>query len=808
MLRIPGITAVLLSATLVLAACESSEERAQKHYESGLALMEQGDVARAEVEFRNVFKLNPRHKDARLAYARTQRDAGKTRGAFKQYLTLVEFYPENLEGRIELARMAMLNRNWEEGERHGRAAFDLAPDNPEVLAIIAALDFVQARRDSNEPEARKQAEYLKGVLQENPQDGVARRIVVEHLVNRQEFDQALIQLNQGIEFEPDSFELLMARLQVQYELEQNDGVEASLKDMVAKFPENADLQRTLIAWYLERQDLEGAEAFLRDLANRPDAEPAAKIVVVQFLTETQGPEAARAELNRLVETEEENLVYRALLASMDFEQGKQDEAIAELEKVLDENEPSDDRRNSQILLARMLLQTNNPVGARSLVEEILTEDSGHVAALKLQAAWLIDEDKPSEAIVALRTALAGAPNDASIMTLMGQAHEREGARELAGERYALAVDVSGAAPAESLRYASFLMADDRIESAQSVIQEALNKAPQNIDLLRNMAMIYIAQQDWNRATRIVWSLRAMETEQATSVANGIEAEVLSRQERTEDTISFLKDMLSEDSGNTGALAALVETQVRDGQLDEATALLEEQLTARPNDPSLRFLRAGLYFLEDDRARAEEEYKKLLEQFPGNDRVLRTYYSLLIAEGRDAEAGALVDKVIAERPDASSALLLKAERLEKAQDFEGAIAIYEDLYAKNSNSVILANNLASLITTHRTDPESLERGFAIASRLRGSTFPPLQDTYGWIEYRRGNYEEALTYLEPAAAGLPEDPLVQYHLGMTYLALERTEDARETLTRALEIAGDMPLPQFDVAREALSKLPAPE
>ena len=808
MLRIPGITAALLSATLFLAACESSEERAQKHYESGMSLLEQGDVARAEVEFRNVFKLNPRHKEARLAYARTQSDAGKIRGAFKQYLTLVEFYPENLEGRIELARMAMLNRDWEEGERHGRAAYELAPDNADVLALIAALDFVKARRDSNEPEARKQAEILKDVLETNPEDGIARRIVVEHLVNRQEFDQALVQLNQGIEFEPDSFELLMARLQVQYELGDNEGVEASLKEMVSKFPENIDLQRTLIAWYLERNDLEGAEAFLRELANRPDAEPAAKIVVVQFLTETQGPEAARAELARLVESEEENLVYRALLASMDFEEGKQDEAIAELEQVLEQNEPSDDRRNSQILLARMLIQTNNPVGARSLVEEILAEDSGHVAALKMQAAWLIDEDKPSEAIVALRTALAGAPNDASIMTLMGQAHEREGARELAGERYALAVDVSGAAPAESLRYASVLMADNRIESAQSVIQEAVNKAPQNIELLRNMAMIYIAQQDWNRATRIVWSLRALETDQATNVANGIEAEVLSRQERTEDTISFLKDMLSEDTGNTGALAALVETQVRDGQLDEATALLEEQLVARPNDPSLRFLRAGLYFLEDDRARAEEEYKKLLEEFPGNDRVLRTYYSLLIAEGRDAEAGELVDKVIAQRPDASSALLLKAERLEKAQDFEGAIAIYEDLYAKNSSSVILANNLASLITTHRTDPESLERGFAIASRLKGTTFPPLQDTYGWIEYRRGNYEEALAYLEPAAAGLPEDPLVQFHLGMTYAALERTQEARETLTRALEIAGDRPLPQFDVARETLEKLPAPE
>jgi Flp pilus assembly protein TadD len=84
-------------------------------------------------------------------------------------------------------------------------------------------------------------------------------------------------------------------------------------------------------------------------------------------------------------------------------------------------------------------------------------------------------------------------------------------------------------------------------------------------------------------------------------------------------------------------------------------------------------------------------------------------------------------------------------------------------------------------------------------------PAFQDTYGWIEYRRGNLEEAVTYLEPAAAGLPEDALVQYHLGMTYAGLNRPEDARRQLTRALEIAGDSPLPQFQTARETLASLP---
>lgn len=805
-LRIPGLTAVLLSGTLFLSACESSEERAERYYESGLALLEQGDVARAEVEFRNVFKIAPEHKEARLAYARTQRDSGKTRGAFKQYLTLIEFYPENLEGRTELAKIAILSQDWEAAERHGRAAFELAPDDSAVKKIVAALDYAKARRESDTREAAVQAEILKDVLSVDPSDAIARRLVVEHLISLGDLQAALPLLNEGLVYEPDSYELLTAKLQVQYQISDDVGVETSLKTMVAKFPEDEDLQRSLIAWYLERKDLDGAEAFLRELADAPDAENAAKLVVVKFLSETRGEDTAREELNRLIETEEENLVFRALLASVDYEQGNKDQAIQNLESLLVGAEANEDTRNAKVLLARMLVETGNPVGARALVEEILSEDGGNVSALKMQAAWLIDEDKPGQAIIGLRTALVEAPTDPDIMTLMAKAHERSGARELAGERYALAVDVADAAPAESLRYAAFLVADKRMEAAESVLQEALNKAPTNLELLQNMAALQITKQEWNRATRIVWTLRSIGTTEAVASANGIEAEILSRQQRTEETIDFLKGMLETNGDDTGALAALIETQVRAGQLDEATKTLEAQLAQKPNDPTLRFLRAGLYFLSDDRLRAEEEYKKLLQEQPGNERVLRTYYSLLIAEGRDAEAGELVDRVIRQDPNAGSAFLLKAERLEKNGDFEGAIEIYEDLYEKNSGSLILANNLASLITAHRDDEESLERGYAIASRLRGTKFPPLQDTYGWIQYRRGNFEEAVKYLEPAVAGLPEDPVVQYHLGMTYVALERNAEAIVTLKRALDIAGDLPLPQFDKAREVLAELEA--
>ena len=181
------------------------------------------------------------------------------------------------------------------------------------------------------------------------------------------------------------------------------------------------------------------------------------------------------------------------------------------------------------------------------------------------------------------------------------------------------------------------------------------------------------------------------------------------------------------------------------------------------------------------------------------------YVLLRRTGQTDAAREVLAKALADNPDAPRLLLYKASDLEQEGDIEGAIAIYENLYALNSSNVTIANNLASLLSTFRDDEATLERAAAVARRLRDTDIPPFQDTYGWIAYRQGNFEEALTYLEPAAAALTDNALVQYHLGMTYVALERPEDARAALTRALEVAGEnSTLPQMKIAQETLATL----
>ena len=66
------------------------------------------------------------------------------------------------------------------------------------------------------------------------------------------------------------------------------------------------------------------------------------------------------------------------------------------------------------------------------------------------------------------------------------------------------------------------------------------------------------------------------------------------------------------------------------------------------------------------------------------------------------------------------------------------------------------------------------------------------------------DEAVQHLEPGAAGLPEDPLAQFHLGMTYAALDRPDEAIEALNRAIALSPNDERPQFEEARKKIEEL----
>jgi predicted Zn-dependent protease len=493
-------------------------------------------------------------------------------------------------------------------------------------------------------------------------------------------------------------------------------------------------------------------------------------------------------------------------ASLDFTSGRKDEAIASLQAIIKAAAVSDQTRSLKAVLARMLDTTGNPVGARALVEEILAEDPTNVAALKARGGWLIEEDKPGDAIVDLRSALDQSPRDTEILALMAAAFERDGSPDLAGDQLAKAVDISGAAPTESLRYAQFLMRNNKVQVVEIVLTNARKATPNNPDILRAQVQYYGEQKQWPQAQEAIDAFKALNLPNTETEAQQMQAAVLAGQDRIDESVKLLETLAPQEGQNNIALMTILQTQIKAGKTAEARAYLDEVLAKTPKDRTLRFLSANLDQVTGNTAAAEATYRSLITEKPDDDQSALQLYALLQAANRTDEATTVLQSALAAAPQSRSLRWIEAGMLEAAGKVDEAIAVYEALYAENSSDTVVANNLASLITAKRDDPASLARAKAIAQRLRGLDVPAFQDTYGWIALRNGNLDEALSHLEPAAKGLPEDALTQFHLGVTYDKLGRGADAIRQFELALSLAGATVPDQMAQAQADLDRLKA--
>jgi Flp pilus assembly protein TadD len=132
-------------------------------------------------------------------------------------------------------------------------------------------------------------------------------------------------------------------------------------------------------------------------------------------------------------------------------------------------------------------------------------------------------------------------------------------------------------------------------------------------------------------------------------------------------------------------------------------------------------------------------------------------------------------------------------------FDEAIAVYERGLKLHPESRVLANNLAMLLVTHRSDQASLGRAEEVARQLDGAEDAPFLDTLGWVRYHLGAHEAAVALLRRAADKAPDSAEIRYHLGMAQLKAGDRSGARASLESALAAN-----PRFDGAEAARTAL----
>ncbi|MEE4120035.1 MAG: tetratricopeptide repeat protein, partial [Paracoccaceae bacterium] len=761
---------------------------------------------------------NGQHVEARANFAAMLRREGDIEGSYSQYLRLAEQRPDHVEALTALSEMALTGQFWDEARRHGARVLELAPDDPatEVIAVnLAYLDAVETEDAVALEGAQARAEAL---LQADPDNLLLQRLVLDGLVREGANEEAFALLERALATHPADRLLHDVRVQVLVRLDRGDDVLAALREMMDLFPEDESLPPTILQAHLARGEIELARQLLQDVAegaaNDTRRRHEALQALVRFQLEYDGPEAAIAELDRIIASEreagQEVATFRILRAGLQFDQGQTGDAIDALRALLEEEGLAPGTAgNARVALARMLIVQGDSAAARELVEQAVAEDTGQIEALKMLAAWLIEEDRADVAISRLRTALDLEPDDTEALTLMADAHARNGNRDLSRDFLSRAVEASGAAPAETIRYARVLLEDDRGLFAEELVIDALRGAPGNPELLVLLGDIYLRMEDWSRAEQVERTLRNGDAA-SVALADRLRTAILAAQGQTEAALAYLEALAtSGEGGDLGTRIAVIRARLATGDAAGALSYVRDLLADDPDNVALRMALAAVHTGSQQYSEAEAVYRDLAAEVPELQEAWIGLIRSLTVQGRAEEARATLEEALTVLPDAPDLLWAQASFREQLGDFEGAIALYERLYAMLPNQPVVANNLASLISTYRDDEASLDRAYTIARRLRGTDVPPFQDTYGWIAYRKGEYQEALEHLEPAAAALANDPLVQYHLGMTYLALGRQDAALDQLRRAVELAGaDDSRPQFDTARSEIAALEAAE
>lgn len=804
------IRPLLLAAVLALAACQSSEEKANGHLESARALVDSGDFERAIVELRNVFEYDPDHREARIYFANLLYDRGDIAGAYGQYQILVEQHPDAIDGIIRIAEIALSQNDWDTYEAQTRAAERLQPDSPVVRSLILALDYRAATESGNDTARARIAEEAAARRADQPDNPALRRILIDQTSLGDTPADALPLVEEALAEQPIDYGLQELKLRLLIAAEDTDAVTAQLRTMIDLFPNVEELPPTLLQWFIQQDDPDGAEAFLVERAGPLDGPVENHVALVEFRKTFRSPEIAIETLDALIAANQGKPnadLYTALRASLRFELGDTDTAVAEIDSILATASASDQTRRIKTLLARMLDGKGDRDRSRALIDQVLAEDPSQVEALMIRANWRIAEDRSADAVIDLRAALGQTPDDPRILSLLADAYLRDGSRELAADSLAQAAQASASAPEFALRYAAFLLEDGRDSLAKTVLLDSWRSNRADPALLDSLAGLAVRTSDWPLATEISNTMRSLGDEVYTAAADQLDSAILIGQDRIEEGLALLEARAAAGPADARWISLIVQTQIRSGKTEDARRFLDEALTRLPEDRELRHQSAALDTLLERNDAAIAEYRRLIALNPNDDLAIRGLYSLLLLAGETTEAEAILAAGLEANPSSPDLRWVRASALQDVGDYEGALAVYEELYAENSANVIVANNLASLLTTLRQDPETIARAYTIARRLRGTPVPAFQDTYGRIAFLQGEVTEALPYLEAASEGLPEDGSVQFHLGEAYAALGRIEEARDRLTVAIALAGTATPPWRIDAEAALAALDQP-
>jgi tetratricopeptide (TPR) repeat protein len=423
-------------------------------------LNNQGD--KAEDAFKKVLQGDPGSRDALLSLGQLYIDEGE----YSEAIDLLNKVPEDDMDTGLLGMLAYAygqNHDLDKSTETFEKALADDPDNQELRRSYADVLLGGGRTDA----AREQ---LKRILQSDPQDGTTylRLGQIDRQVGK--FDQAREELERARTLMPDNPEIPYQQALLEDLVGNEDKAIEIVKGLIKK-SENPDGNYTLSeannrAIFLERlgmiyrsqEKYDNAIATFNQIVSLGESQaPRGEGLIIETLRLKHQPAEALKRAQEAARKYPGDRALKMLEASLLGEQGQVDQAVQELQKLLNDT-PAD--RDTQLVIAQIYSQAKRFSEAEAAAQKALE--------------------------------LSPQPDDQSrVLFILGSIYERQKKFDLAEQQFrkVLAFDPLNGAAAN---YLGYMLADRgiRLEESVKYIQQALLTEPNNGAYLDSLGWVY------------------------------------------------------------------------------------------------------------------------------------------------------------------------------------------------------------------------------------------------------------------------------------------------------------------------------
>ncbi len=450
-----------------------------------------------------------------------------------------------------------------------------------------------------------------------------------------------------------------------------------------------------------------------------------------------------------VRLEEDNVKYRQALAEIYLHAGNLEGGVKQFEEIL-KRDSSD--RTIQMNLAR-LYQIHDPSKAVALYEKIIRRFGPEPDALAQVAQIYSNTGELGKAVDVLTQLSEMEPTNLEIKGALAEVYMRR----------------------------------DSVDAGLALYNEIAAARPDNLEVRAAIARAYLLKQDYDRA--------AAEFESVFTGGDSLSADeqihfgqvfVASVQEDSaiapyaETLFLKIRDRFPDDWRPYWVLGALSTSMGKDSAALGFFGKVKE--LAEWNPDGWIGVASVYYDAENfpEAIRVLEEAKSFVpDEF-------RVYFLLGISYQRNNQrveaASALEKAVTINQRDVNtfSALALVYDELGRKTESDSA---YERGLALDPTNHLILNNYAYSLAERDIQLERALGMSAEALRQQPENQSYL-DTYGWIQYRMGDYQRAMEYVNKAVMLGSTSAVVHEHLGDIYFRLSQRERAMEYWRKALE------------------------